>query len=284
MTNLVPRIEFLLQAVFRRRRDCPHCGWERTDLLARKHVVVRVRRCPQCALCFTDPVYDRSVLGVLYDKVYGAEGSTTAMPAPDELGELKRTSFAGTDKDAHDRLKRLRALAGGERLLEVGSSWGYFLFQAASEGFNPTGVEISDTRREFGRRELGVDVRASLDELGDERFDVVYTAHTLEHFTDFRGVLERLHGLLKPGGLLAVEVPHFDHHLPGERALSAVGAVHPLGFTTEFFRRNLPRAGFEVRSFHDAWEGVPDETVAECGGDVVIVLATRPAEARKAAA
>ena len=120
MTNLLPRLEFLAQALFRRTRDCPHCGWQATGLIARKHFVVRVRRCPRCAICFTDPLYDRSAFGSLYDERYGAEGSTTDMPGPERLEQLLRTSFAGTDKDCHDRLRRLRAVAPGDRLLEVG--------------------------------------------------------------------------------------------------------------------------------------------------------------------
>jgi cyclopropane fatty-acyl-phospholipid synthase-like methyltransferase len=35
-------------------------------------------------------------------------------------------------------------------MLELGSSWGYFLYQAKQQGFEVTGVEISEPRRLFG--------------------------------------------------------------------------------------------------------------------------------------
>ncbi|MEM7306327.1 MAG: methyltransferase domain-containing protein [Planctomycetota bacterium] len=277
MTNLLPRLEFLLQSCVRRRDKCPNCGDRETELLGRKHVVTRIRRCPTCELCFTDPIYDKSLLGPLYDRVYGAEGSTTSTPSAERLVELIQSGFAGTDKDCRDRLRTLRRIAPGPRLLEVGSSWGYFLHQAQAAGFQPTGIEISGPRREFGRELLRVDTRDSFEAVEGESFDVIYTAHTLEHFTSFSGVLVLLRRLLGPGGLLAIEVPNFAPHLHGREAMTQVGAVHPLGFRSAFFRKALPAAGLRVRSFHERWGDVPHKGVDECRGDVVIVLAERAA-------
>lgn len=274
MTNLIPRVEFLAQALVRRRRSCPHCASRACPVVARKHWVVRVRRCERCRLCFTDPTY-RSVMGPLYGGLYDAEGMTTRTPGSEELGALLESSFRGTDKDAHARLDVLAGLVPNGRMLEVGSSWGYFLHQAREHGFDPTGVELDAERRGFGRERLGADIVAGFEDLGDARFDVVYSAHTLEHFTDLAGVLPKVRSLLVPGGLLALEVPHFDLEGRGPEALSLVGAVHPLGFTEEFFRRNLPRAGFDEPRAFDRWKDAPERPVARCTSDVLIFLARR---------
>ncbi len=284
MTNLLPRIEFTLQSLYKSDRRCPYCRSPSTETIARKHLLVKVRRCGACHLCFTDPLYQSSVLGKLYDRAYSAEGSTTELPNPAELARLTRTCFAGTDKDFRERIERLRALvcdgrlraqADGPRLLELGSSWGYFVHQARTLGFDATGVEIGRARREYGVRELGVPLVAELTELGARRFDVVYTSHVLEHFTDLSTIFDELHARLAPGGLLAIEVPHFDFQGRGRAALSGVGAVHPLGFTPEFFARNLPRHGFELAGHFDAWSDVPERPSSSSAGDVVIVLARR---------
>jgi SAM-dependent methyltransferase len=282
MTNLIPRIEFLLQAPFRRRRKCPNCRAEDADLVARKHGVVRVRQCTGCLLYFTDPTY-QSFLGPLYGGLYDAEGSTTRTPDNEELERLRATGFRGTDKDAHSRLERLAEIAPGPRLLEIGSSWGYFLAQAREHGFTPTGVEMDTGRREFGCSALEVRIVEGFDALGTERFDLIYSAHTLEHFTDFAGVLAALAELLTEDGLLAVEVPHFDLVGRGREALSTVGAVHPLGFTSAFFRRNLPAAGFDLLGFFERWEDVPAAAAAECSGGEVIFVARRVSEAKECA-
>lgn len=278
MTNLLPRIEFAVQALYKTRRACPYCRSHATPVVARKHVVVKVRRCDDCSLCFTDPVYESSLFGSLYDAVYDAEGSTTDVPDRAEVEELLASGFAGSDKDFRERIATLRRIAPGDRLLELGSSWGYFLAQARTAGFVAQGIEIGRGRREYGVRELDVPIAESLGELGEHRFDLIYTAHVLEHFTDLTTIFDELFARLVPGGLLAAEVPHFDLAGRGAAALSNVGAVHPLGFTPRFFAENLPRHGFELEGFYDDWSDVPERPVAASTGSVVLLLARRPRE------
>ena len=95
------------------------------------------------------------------------------MPGETKLSELMAVSFRGTDKDFHARLETLAAIAPGKRLLEIGSSWGYFLHQAGTHGFDATGVELSDTRRAYGIQSLGQNMVSSMDALGDAEFDVI---------------------------------------------------------------------------------------------------------------
>ena len=114
----------------------------------------------------------------------------------------------------------------------------------AGQGFAAVGIEPGRTRREFGLRELGVDIRESLNDLGDARFDVIYCAHTLEHIADVGPFFSDCHRRLRDGGLLAIEIPHFDLEALGNGVLSIIGAVHPLGLSQPFFRQALPREGF----------------------------------------
>jgi len=274
--NLVPRLEFLAQALVRREPGCPHCGGRGLETLARKYALVRVRRCGACALVFTDPIY-RSRLGSLYDRLYAGEGSTTELPGPERLAALVAAGFAGSDKDFAAPIARLREVARGPRLLEIGSSWGYFLHQARAAGFEPTGIEIGARRAEYGRAQLGVRIVPGWEALAGERFDAVFTSHVLEHFTDFSGVLARIRELLAPGGALVVEVPHFEWPAQARLSLSRIGAVHPLGFSGEFFARNLPRHGLRLAGFFERWEDLPGRPLPAPCGENLICLAERPA-------
>lgn len=277
MSNLLPRLQFLGQALYRRQRSCPHCGAAEVRRRARKYGVVRVLQCQRCSLFFTSPIYRNARL---YDGAYSAEGSTTDLPGEVELDLRKRTLFAGTDKDSLERLRLLRGLGGGRRLLEIGSSWGYFLFQAQRMGFKAAGVEPGRRRREFGISRLGVDLVSRLEELAERRFDLIYTAHALEHFTDLSDVFARIAQLLEAGGHLVIEVPHFDWPGRGRRALPAIGAVHPLGFTPGFFAENLPRHGLEVLGLYSSWSEFPGSRLEQAGDDVVLCLARKlPPEA-----
>ena len=253
MPNLIPRIEFGVQSLFRRQRSCPFCDSQNHSVVARKNVVVRIRRCRHCFLYFTDPIY-QSNIGELYESLYDAEGSTTTLPDKATLAALRSTDFHGSDKNCAPQIEALKRLTVGRALLEIGSSWGYFLHQAANAGFAAIGIEPGRTRRQFGARELGVDIRESLDSIGDGEFDIIYCAHTLEHITEVGAFFSSCHRKLRDGGVLAIEVPHFDLATLGTRVLSIIGAVHPLGLSTSFFEFALPHTGFRVLGIHDDWK------------------------------
>ena len=258
--NLIPRIEFGVQALFRRQRSCPFCKSRNHSVVARKNGVVRIRRCQECFLYFTDPIY-RSHIGDLYESLYQAEGSTTTLPDKATLDAHRATNFRASDKNCAPQLAALKRLTAGRALLEIGSSWGYFLYQANAAGFATVGVEPGGTRRKFGVRELGVDIRESVEAVGDAQFDIIYCAHTLEHITEVGPFFSNCHSRLRDRGLLAIEVPHFDLATLGSRVLSIIGAVHPIGLSSSFFQFALPRTGFTVVGIFDSWESVPSHRV-----------------------
>ena len=276
MSNLLPRIEFGLQSLVRRQRDCPFCHGRDHRVVARKHGVLRIRRCAACSLYFTDPIY-KSFVGDLYGAIYRAEGSTTKVPDGGTLAAWKATQFAGSDKHCAEQIQALGRLGAGRRLLEVGSSWGYFLYQAQGAGFAAIGVEPGTPRRAFGVRELGVDIRPSLDDVPETGFDVVYCAHTLEHIGDVGEFFGECHRRLKDGGLLAIEVPHFDLEAMGADVLPIIGAVHPLGLSQPFFRTALPRSGFACIGMFDAWTAVPASPMTTTREGNLIVVARKSA-------
>ena len=67
------------------------------------------------------------------------------LPDENSLKEMKGNLFAGSDKYFGDRIKAIRSVCNSNMLLEIGSSWGYFLYQAQKHGFNAIGVEVADT-------------------------------------------------------------------------------------------------------------------------------------------
>ena len=282
MKQLVVKSEFLLQSLLRYplAAACPHCRSPRHELIARKYRVVRIVRCRDCGLCFSRPIYRSWMASNFYDRLY-SQGAITALPDEARLRELLATDFRATEKDAGAVLTKLRQHSTQARpaLLEIGSSWGYFLHQARETGFDVTGIEIATRRREFGRQRLGLHIVGEWSELPPQRrYDVIYAAHVLEHFTDLGEIFPRIAARLADGGVLFVEVPNFDPAQFGARCLSIVGAVHPLGFDSGFFRANLPRHGLEITGVFSSWDDVPDRPSAVSRGDVIIVRAeARPA-------
>jgi SAM-dependent methyltransferase len=270
--NLLPRLEFFAQALVRRERKCPYCSSGDFRNVARKFRVIRIAECSNCGLYFTDPIY-RPVVGQrFYDAVYAAEGLTTNTPEAPQLEVLKRGNFLGTDKDASHQLEYLAGLTDGRRLLEVGSSWGYFLFQAARHGWSAVGIEVAAGRRAAGIRELEVDIQPSFAAIHatGATFDVVYTSHTLEHFTSLSSVFADMRRTLIEDGHLVIEVPECDIGRDGDAVLSRIGAVHPVGFSAAFFASVLPREGFRVVGIYPGWpRGDADDL--ERSGQLVVI-------------
>lgn len=277
MTQLLPKVEFAVQSLYKEQKYCPHCGSTAISNVAKKYARVSVKRCDNCKLSFTSPIYRSALVSEFYDFLYGAEGSTTEVPEANKLAELKKLNFANTDKYFADRIARMKSISPGKRLLEIGSSWGYFLYQARSQGFDVTGVELSDSRRKVGIEELELNIVKDFSALSSDRFDLVYTAHTLEHFIDLSSIFNEINSVLVNNGFLVIEVPNFDYDLFGESVLSIVGAIHPLGFSSQFFKDNLPKYGFDIIGFFDNWHNFPDHATDRCREDVVLLLAKKRA-------
>jgi len=277
--TLVIRSEYLLQSVLKYPLavPCPHCGSARQTLITRKYRVARIVRCTDCGLGFSRPIYRSWVADNFYDELYTA-GFSTTLPDESRLADWLSSGFRDTQRAADAILRTLRRHAATPfpALLEIGCSWGYFLHQARGAGFDVTGVEIGDQRRAFGRQRLDLEIVAGLRELpAGKRYDIVYTSHVLEHFTDLRDVFPRIAAVMKDEGVLFVEVPNFDPAQLGPRCFSIVGAVHPLGFDSEFFRANLPRHGLAVTGVFSSWDDVPARPVAASHTDVIVIRAGR---------
>lgn len=116
--------------------------------------------------------------------------------------------------EAQRRVDWLELYASEGLLLEVGCGTGEFLKVATDAGFEAYGVEASHWAAEEARK-LNQRVETGL--VADWRLtyanfqvDVVALWHVLEHVPLARGLLLELLDVLKPGGLLVLEVPNFS--------------------------------------------------------------------------
>ena len=98
------------------------------------------------------------------------------------------------------------------RLLEVGCSYGGFLAEARRDGWEVTGVELSETAARYARDQLNLRVfSGSLhDQLKQlqEPYEAVALFHVIEHVPDPAQLLELCRKLIKPRGLLVLKTPN----------------------------------------------------------------------------
>lgn len=271
----------------RQDKACPYCGTPATTLLARKHFLLHLRKCPDCGLLFRWPKDTADVNAAFYQRAYVESGLTTDLPDGAQLAHLLESNFAGTEKDFSTWIAILKLLLPQGRVLDFGSSWGYGTLQLRRAGYDVTGFEVSRGRAQFGRDHLHVpivDSATALDGLKGE-FDAIFSSHVLEHLPDLRQVFRRFHALLKPGGHLLVFVPNCG----GEKARQLgvrwgpmLGEKHPLSLDRGFLETALTREGFSAKFFSDPY--ALDEIAASlagqrepapAAGDELMVAATR---------
>lgn len=142
-------------------------------------------------------------------------------------------------------IRRLTPLRG-KRVLDVGSGYGGMLISMAEQGAEAMGVEIDPERARTAKTrfdQLGLSIPiheadicqdGTLDLLGGA-FDVVVCQDVLEHVLEPAKVISALCGLLRPGGVVYVQVPNkygadqlmSDHHygLVGLTALARAQSI-----------------------------------------------------------
>ena len=159
-------------------------------------------RCPDCSLLFVFPLPTAPL--EIYSKDY-FEGSRQGH------------GYADYDRDkeatvpAFQKYLDLIESAYGRKgkLLDIGAATGFFLTLARQRGWVTAGIEPSDHAAEIGRAK-GLDIQTGTTEnfvSPDEAFDVVTMWDVIEHVSDPAQVLQKVHSLLKPGGILATNTP-----------------------------------------------------------------------------
>jgi len=145
--------------------------------------------------------------------------------------------------------------SSGKRLLDFGCGTGSLLAEARRSGFQVCGVETDEAAAAFARRGRDLPVYASIEELRSERgedvFDVVVARHTVEHVSNPKQTFREFRGLLRPGGLLVIIVPHFNFFtrriLPNSMPRVSYGFIHKghqYYFTKNTLSEYLKGAGF----------------------------------------
>ena len=116
-----------------------------------------------------------------------------------------------------DKILRLLDLRGG-RVLDVGCGTGRVAIALSLRGFDVDAVDIAADVVEQGRElagRCGTDVAFSVADFSrseprfvDSAYDAVVCSEVLEHVEDWRGIVDNIARVLKPGGVLVLTTPN----------------------------------------------------------------------------
>jgi 2-polyprenyl-3-methyl-5-hydroxy-6-metoxy-1,4-benzoquinol methylase len=224
------------------------------------------RECTACGFVYLHPRPTRAQLAQMYSDEYflhdeadcGAHSATDYETAARQ-GSVKFPEILGW-------IKRYRP-AG--RFFEIGCGMGYFLDFARRNGYDVSGIEYAALGAKACREKFGLEVTQSSIEAFPETvaaYDVIFMGDVLEHLVDPLEMLKKAVRMLKPGGVIAAEVPAMFNSLTGRLAVA--------GYRILRTRKRMPMPPYHVNEFLPA---TLDRILRESGcGTRRIVQRIRP--------
>ncbi|MCE5239543.1 class I SAM-dependent methyltransferase [bacterium] len=220
---------------------------------------VRVVRCRECGLVFTNPRLPVVALHDSYEEDYGDVHEDPVLLA--QRREMYAIEQADIRRWTATRLGGAQAPAAQDgdsrlRFLDVGCGTGEFI-SLLQDDFEVYGVEVSQRYLQIARERYGLPhlVHGELTTagFGADFFDVVQMRGVLQHLPDPLGQLREAQRVTKPGGLIIISAtpniasPAARVFGPNFRLMAPDQMVYD--FSPRTLRQMLQQAGYEVQSF-----------------------------------
>jgi 2-polyprenyl-3-methyl-5-hydroxy-6-metoxy-1,4-benzoquinol methylase len=187
---------------------CPICGYNNNRVL---HIIsvpyqinnsknFNIVQCSECRLAHLNPLPEKEFLSRFYESGYHKEKESFLNKF---LSYLNRRLA----------IKELRKFKMGGKVLDIGCGRGAFLEEMQKVGYDSYGVEPSREGYEISSKIRNVKIfncQISDCHFPNSYFDIVSLWHTLEHIPDPSALLKQIKRMLKPGGILVIEVPNFS--------------------------------------------------------------------------
>jgi 2-polyprenyl-3-methyl-5-hydroxy-6-metoxy-1,4-benzoquinol methylase len=228
---------------------CYNCG---SRAVGREFVIARFRhvRCDACGMVYVSPRLREALGHDSYTEDYYTETY--------RLKLIPALPYRTTVINPRKYAQLMEYFFAPGSILDVGCGLGDFLHECKSRGWKTLGIELNPFAADYARREFGLDVAATSVSAFDEkveRFDCVTLWGVLEHVVRPVALLEKARDLLRPGGLLVLEVPSGDSFLVryyerygGHVDRIIEGDRHIMLFSVQALREMTARAGFrEIR-------------------------------------
>jgi SAM-dependent methyltransferase len=242
---------------------CPLCGADSPgeailvgkDFVWRKQGEFPLVPCGGCGLVYQRPRPSVGTMRYYYEDCYSGEAQAQMRRFQVESGFSRLISLYRVAT-----IEKVRRLEPGQRVLDVGASYGGFIdfvrqrrqIEAWAIDLDPGSIE------EFVNKEQVQVTCGDLLEVGypSDHFDVVTLFETLEHVYGPVETLREVRRILRPGGLVSVEVPSWDSWLRplfGASWFPLLLPTHLQHFSRAALRRCAQEAGLEVVHHQAMW-------------------------------
>jgi len=189
---------------------CNFCDAEDNEIIFgfARFEEINVLNCKNCGLVFLENEKTKEESELFYKREYRKVNGLPEKSAEEMFNDPV------IRQDCKNRMEWIRERYGNidrKRILEIGSSSGYFLDTLSSFGAEVIGVELTTDYADYAKS-LGFTIHTSpLEIMGfKNEFDLVVSFHTLEHVFDSMSVLQAVRVSLRSGGVFMGEVPNQD--------------------------------------------------------------------------
>lgn len=211
-----------------------------------------VKRCDHCDLRWLSPRPTKEANVTLYSEENYFDGGN-AVEKYSDLAAKRIPYF-------QSRLEKIATYFPGRKhlkVLEIGSATGEFVVETIKKGHTCIGLEFSQDARLKAKNCYGVELlEKPVETFEDSSFDVIHMNHVFEHLPFPDKTLKECFRILKPQGLLVLEVPQeFLNDLDRLKSLlriqktprfNAYSLHHTYFFTPGNLSRLIEDTGFKV--------------------------------------
>ena len=224
---------------------------------------LKIVQCSECKLKYLNPRINPYGYDLLYKEDYYTKGSGSAGVAYKDYAFEKIAYFTGKLKF----IESIYPLKGS--LLDIGASMGHFLKIAKDLGWTIDGIDLSKWASDYAKENFNIDIFVgSLEDYikENQEFDVITSFHLLEHLSNPLETIKIMNSILKPGGILMIEVPNQFNDLFTKLSLpyqkykakqSNPTIVHTYFFNVKILTYMIRQNGFEIIKINTWRKGYP---------------------------
>lgn len=231
-------------------RDCPICNGSELIQVAqidRYLLPVSTAICKQCGFMFTNSVMREEDYTNFYINYYRELYTNSA--------HVTKYFFEHQLKTGERIYKYLSNFLDlkSKKIVEIGAGAGGILKAFENKGIEVEGCDFGEEYLSYGRGKNLNLIYGDISKIADKSADVVIYCHVLEHILDLDHEFENIKRILKPGGLVYVEVPgiYFIHYTYRGNFLKFLQNAHLYHFSRKTLSNLMKKNGFTALAVNE---------------------------------
>ncbi len=206
----------------------------------------KLNACGACGFVFTADAPSPEEIGPYYNSEEYVEHSDT------KKGLIYGIYHYARKLMLNYKLRIIRKLGTGNKILDVGSGSGYFLNHMKKNGYDVTGVEISDKAIQLCSANFGIQAfkpEYMLEGKLDNDYDLITLWHVFEHVYSYNEYFDIFNNSLSKNGKLVIAMPNhdsFDSQFYRTHWAAYDTPRHIWHFTPKTFEQFASKRGFKM--------------------------------------